>query len=75
MIYEASDTSANKTHPLNWLYDMTVQMAGVRVHVLSVPPMSICACMRGDVLGVSACVWRPMLVPVIISFPCEPEMR
>lgn len=27
MINEGQDTSTNKTHLFNWLYDMTVQMA------------------------------------------------
>lgn len=41
MINEGQDTSANKTHLFNWLYNMAVQMAqGVGVCTLSVCAIS-----------------------------------
>lgn len=41
MIDEGQDTSANKTHLFNWLYDVTVQMAqGAGVCLLNVYGMS-----------------------------------
>ncbi len=58
MINEGQDTSANKTHLFNWLYDMTVQMAqSVGVCVLNVCATSTSALCPFVHVCVSVCEW------------------
>jgi len=77
-MYEGQETSSNKTHLFNWLYDTTVQMAqGVSVCLFNVRAMSFSLhyvhfCMY---LDLSTCVhvgvWLTLVpaIRILTSFP------